>query len=331
VAPVGVRTTVTVGAFGTYPRLVLYSETLSTGARSKLARIMDEKALVFISCGQCTDEETALGKAVVELVNSTPGLQAYFAENQASAAGVSDHILRALDRAAGFVAIMHHRGEVKTPSGTHTRASVWIEQEIGIVSFIQATRPGELLIAAYAQKGIYREGLRDKIMANPKEFETNAEVLADLKEKLAKWAAKPRRSSDPHVAIDLDYKDVEITQDEHKYRTNIVVTNDSDAVLDGYVVELRFPKLFISAFSKILGEDTSAATRTHRVFRRRGTERLYPGVAQESWKLQYHVRDDLYSKYGHSPEFNEAIIVRVYANDRLVGEVSKPFSAMQKF
>ncbi len=91
---------------------------------------------VFISCGQRTAEEKDLGQAIVAEVDRLPGVTPYFAEAVSSVDGLTNHIFRALDRAVGFVCVLHRQGEVDLPSGRITRASVWIEQEIAIAAFL---------------------------------------------------------------------------------------------------------------------------------------------------------------------------------------------------
>jgi hypothetical protein len=298
---------------------------------------MDDKALVFISCGQCPGEETALGKAVVELVNGTPGLKAYFAENQASVAGVAEHILKALDRAAGFIAIMHHRGEVTTPSGTHTRASVWIEQEIAIVSFLQATREGDIPIAAYAQKGIHREGLRDKIMLNPVSFTTNSEVLADLRRVLPTWSTEPSRPPGPRVHVDVAREKDERASNAyvHQYYTKITIRNDGKKAIRNYVAVLLFPRQFVMP-NVTYGSEVKNHPRSdpNRIFREeeKNGEALLPTETRRILHVTYQINDDLHDKLMTHPELGELpVSVKVFVDDEFAGEASRPFKDMQNF
>lgn len=134
--------------------------------------------IVFVSCGQTSDEEIELGAAIVKIINDETPAKAYFADNQSTFEGVSTHILGRLSRCVGFVGIMHYRGEVHAPDGTtYQRASVWIEQEIAIASYRIHTLNEDIPVQLYIQKGIKREGLRDKVLLNPKVFETNEEVV----------------------------------------------------------------------------------------------------------------------------------------------------------
>jgi hypothetical protein len=148
-----------------------------------------QQPIVFISCGQCHQPEKALGQKLLAAVNETAPLRGYFAEYQSSLSNLSRHIFEALDQCVAVVAVMHHRGVVKTPDGDIVRASVWIEQEIAIAAFLTERLQRRIEIAAYIQKGICREGLRSQLMLNPIEFEAEDEVLAHFKSLLPGWRA----------------------------------------------------------------------------------------------------------------------------------------------
>ncbi|HVV52600.1 MAG TPA: hypothetical protein VHO06_23230 [Polyangia bacterium] len=162
----------------------------------------DEKPLVFISCGQFTTHEVYLGKQIARLVKEQTGATGYFAQNQTSLDALTDHIFKALDRAAGFIAVMHRRGQVTNLKGEldRTRASVWIEQEIAIASFIQKTRNANLKVQAYVEEGIALEGAREKLMLNPMVFRTNAQVTKHLKKVLQTWNLEPAVAARSEVA-----------------------------------------------------------------------------------------------------------------------------------
>ncbi len=95
-----------------------------------------DRNIIFISCGQFTEGERALGNAVRELLRQRTRLEPYFADQQSTFQGLTTHILSALNRSAGFIGIMHNRGTFGTPGGQITRGSVWIEQEIAVAAFI---------------------------------------------------------------------------------------------------------------------------------------------------------------------------------------------------
>lgn len=139
---------------------------------------MVDKPTILIACGQFTDDERNLGKAVCKLVEEPTPCEAYFAENQTSLEGLTKNTLGALDRCAGLMMIMHPRGRVTFPDGKQlTRASVWIEQEVGIAAFLSQILNRDLRIAAYIHVDIAREGMRDKLHLNPKPFTRDEDVF----------------------------------------------------------------------------------------------------------------------------------------------------------
>jgi hypothetical protein len=56
--------------------------------------------LIFISCGQFTDQEKRLGKAVVAIVKGL-GFEPYFAETQSNLNGLHENILNKLNDLKG--------------------------------------------------------------------------------------------------------------------------------------------------------------------------------------------------------------------------------------
>ena len=154
---------------------------------------MTPRKHVFISCGQASEAERQLGSSIAALIGELTPFAGYFAQNQSSLQGVAEHILSALDRAVGLVAVVHPRGEVATPSGTLTRASVWVEQEIAIASYIRNTMGRDLQIRVFIHRGIALEGLRQVIILNPVPFSTDDDIISDLRIQLPTWSGAGRR------------------------------------------------------------------------------------------------------------------------------------------
>jgi len=50
------------------------------------------KRLIFVSCGQLTEEEKQLGNAVKSLIDDTEGFEAYFAESVHDLSVLANHI-----------------------------------------------------------------------------------------------------------------------------------------------------------------------------------------------------------------------------------------------
>jgi hypothetical protein len=156
------------------------------------------KPTIFVSCGQVTPEEIALGKNLVRLINQDGRYHPYFAEDQSSLEGVTNNILGRLETAAAFVAVIHPRGEVQVPDTSKvsgfrsiTRASVWIEQEIAILAMLSQIQKKTVNIQLYSKRGVTREGLRSYVMTNPYEFGDESEVLEHFAGVLAGWVLAP--------------------------------------------------------------------------------------------------------------------------------------------
>ena len=148
------------------------------------------KPFIFISCGQFLLDEKRLGLDIKKAIEELTAFDGYFAEAQSSANGLVANILERLHNCAGFVVVMHPRGEVRDEKGNLTvRGSVWIEQEIAVISFVQhfVRKETEIKIAAYIHQSIKREGIRDLIHLNPVLFDNNDAILADLRSRLPDW------------------------------------------------------------------------------------------------------------------------------------------------
>ena len=146
------------------------------------------KDLVFVSCGQVTPEERKLGADISKLICELTPYRPYFAENQTTLEGFTHNILGNLNKAIGFIAIMHPRGIVKLHDGREeTRGSVWIEQEIAIAAFMAQILHHEIRMAAYIHADIRREGMRDQLLLNAVPFSKDSEVIERLSEILPTW------------------------------------------------------------------------------------------------------------------------------------------------
>jgi hypothetical protein len=140
---------------------------------------------VFISCGQFTEEEKALGKEACELVKKLTPFEGYFAENQTTLKALSENILRRLYESVGLIVIMHHRGKIE--GRDITRASVWIEQEVAIATLMEQILGRPVHVALFVQRGTAIEGMRQQLQLNAAPFTTGEEVIARLREQLPTW------------------------------------------------------------------------------------------------------------------------------------------------
>jgi hypothetical protein len=155
-------------------------------------RLTVAKPFIFVSCGQFTEGEKRLGNQIVELVKTVTGLDAFFAEEVQDLNGLDSNILGALRDCAAFITVMHPRGKIYRPAGSeHVRASVSIEQEIAIATYIQRVEKREFPVIAFIHRSVGREGIRDLLHLNPEPFVDESDVLAALPKRLLKWKSLP--------------------------------------------------------------------------------------------------------------------------------------------
>lgn len=150
--------------------------------------------LIFICHGQLPGEKEK-GLKLRNLIDGMPGFRAFFAEAVHSTDGLSQHIFANLEHCDGFLAVMHKRGDVSFHGRTFTRASVWLQQELAIVSFINSLRAQErrIKVRVFAQHGIKREGLVSELILNPIDFENDDDIPLLVQE----WLFGPDFAEDP--------------------------------------------------------------------------------------------------------------------------------------
>ncbi len=150
--------------------------------------------LIFICHGQLPHEKQA-GLNLKAHVEAPGGFHAFFAEAVQSTDALSEHIFGNLERCDGFLAVMHKRGDVTYPGGRITRASVWVQQELAIVTFLNYLRRGarRVPIRVYAEKGIDPEGLATALILNPIPFAPGD----DLRDSVRDWLTGPEFAIDP--------------------------------------------------------------------------------------------------------------------------------------
>jgi hypothetical protein len=243
------------------------------------------KPIVFISCGQFTEEEKKLGKQIAGIVNSH-GLQPFFAEDVHDLNGLDDNIFRALHDCAAFVTVLHPRGEIRRPDKTVvTRASVWIEQEIAVAAYIQRAEKRALPVIAFAHKDVSLEGLRTLLHINPIAFSKEADIIFRLPEELRKL--KPANSS-----IELRMESVATRrQDDHPIRRlEVKIHNNTSQRFTEFSGKLWVPREFLNHWTTVyLTEDRSTPNAQRRCFKFNEQERgiLHPHDSVLAFSLEY--------------------------------------------
>lgn len=193
---------------------------------------------IFISCGQFTDAEKRLGKQIAQMVRSLTNCEPFFAEEVQDLNGLDTNILEALRNCVAFIVVLHPRGDITRPDGSVlTRASVWIEQEIGIATYIRRMEKRELPIIAFKHSSVGLEGIRGLVQLNPIEFTNEEKVWRTLPELLTKW--KSLAPSGIHLKL-TTVKNCEHAN--HALRTLVVtLVNETSKRISAYDCEVRIP------------------------------------------------------------------------------------------
>lgn len=244
------------------------------------------KPLIFISCGQFTEAEKSLGNAIAKMVKSVTGFDAFFAEQVQDLNGLDTNILAALRDCAAFIAVMHPRGKITRPAGEiHVRASVWIEQEIAIATYIQRIEKRQLPVIAFIHESIGREGIRDLLHLNPIPFSHDTEVLTALMERLEPW-----KQLKPYgVRVELRKVKQSLQADHWTSAMQVVLVNESNERITKYNCLIRVPygllKHWVASYR---GEESSSDPR-FRTFRGDETEtgQVSPRTEKVIYSFEY--------------------------------------------
>ena len=154
------------------------------------------KRLIFVSCGQHTDEEKRFGQEILKLINLV-GMTGFFADEVHQAADLNTSLFKELQRCDALVAVLQKRGEVhyeKFP--LVQRGSVWIQQEIAVLFYRSFLLDRTIPMRIYMEGGILHEGLTTVSIINPIQFENKETVLEDLSE----WLKGPAFEEQPVLA-----------------------------------------------------------------------------------------------------------------------------------
>jgi hypothetical protein len=219
---------------------------------------------VFISCGQYTDAEKNLGKRIADMVRTTTNMEPFFAEEVQDLNGLDANILGAMRDSSAFITVLHPRGEIARPDGSKViRASVWIEQEIAVATYIQRFENHSLPIIAFKHKSVSREGIRDLLHLNPIEFTHEDEVLAELPNRLEPWRSLKPSGVELQLASTV-FKQ----QDGHEIRwLETTLVNETNLRIDSYELEIRVPSGILKHFNYTYPNEVPCSISGLRCFR----------------------------------------------------------------
>jgi hypothetical protein len=247
------------------------------------------KPFIFVCCGQFTEAEKRLGKQIVSLVKTVTGLDAFFAEEVQDLNGLDSNILGALHECAGFITVMHPRGRILRPDGSeHVRASVWIEQEIAIATYIQRVEKLELPVIAFIHRSVGREGIRDLLHLNPISFTDESDVLAALHDRLEKWKGLPATGLRVRLqSVNANY------QEGHRIRRlEVILVNDSNQSISKLHAMVSLPAAILAHWSATYPAEVKSADPHYRCFRfdERSTDPIPPHDTRRLISFDYCTR-----------------------------------------
>lgn len=297
-------------------------------------KIGEQQPIIFISCGQSAPEEKQLGKTIATLVESFTPFKAFFAENVTSLDGLTSSIFGNIDKTSGFIFVMHKRGDVKTRSRNLIRASVWIEQEIAIASFLQQIYKKKFHIAAYIQDGIKREGVRDVIHLNPRTFSDNSEILDHLKATLPTWCPIPAGSENSGLKLEafINYSNKNITSQRHDYVLTVGLVNNGIKKIEDFRLDVEVPRDVLNK-NAAYAIEINTNSKTHRLFRASQKEYphilpLYKGDKRDVMKIEYYIDDELYDS---GNVLSDVVRATVYTGDMEPYVIEKAISELNIF
>jgi len=293
---------------------------------------MSKRSTVFISCGQFTDEEKQLGAAICELVENLTCFKPYFAEYQTTLDGLTKNILGALNESVGLIAVLHPRGTVTYPGGrSHTRGSVWVEQEIAIAAFLSQIVGRTLNTAAFVHESVAREGMRDQLLFNPRKFKSSSDVLDHLRNVLPEWSTEGT-SSGGEVVLAIKSNQTKITSERHDYELQLDITNNAERRIDDYQIDLLFPDTFLNQTIQYGREVYDRRTHTHRLFRvvsRKGLDAIYPGDTCKALTVPYYVDQDIFEN--KSEHLDDKVTATLYISGHDPQTFAKSIRELQNF
>lgn len=138
-----------------------------------------------------------MGQKIRNLIESE-GMTSFLAPTVHQPADLNTHVFSELQRCDGFVAVLQKRGQIQYESfPVKHRASVWIQQEIGILFYRSFLLGRAIPMRIYMEKEILHEGLTAYSIINPIPFASEQTILEDL----STWLKGPAFEIPPALAM----------------------------------------------------------------------------------------------------------------------------------
>ncbi len=204
------------------------------------------KQFIFISCGQFTEAERLLGRRIAAMVRDSTNLEPFFADEVHDLNGLDANILDALRNCAAFIVVLHPRGTITRPDNSVLiRASVWIEQEIAIATYIKRFENRDMPIVAFKHTTVGREGIRELLSLNPIPFTDEADILTALPKFLREWNSLPPLG----VSIQLESVKGDVHAEHVTRNLRVTLINDTSRRITQYTCDVKLPASILSHWS----------------------------------------------------------------------------------
>jgi hypothetical protein len=142
---------------------------------------MSEK-LIFISCGQQTDDEKKVGTSVQLLIDSFSGYKSYFAEYVQNLDALAHNVFDGLRKCSGLISFLNERGKViQDANEWGYRSSVWVNQEIAILAYRKQFEGVDIPILVFKDEKVRLEGAMTSLIVNLIPMTTEDDILGKIK------------------------------------------------------------------------------------------------------------------------------------------------------
>jgi hypothetical protein len=161
----------------------------------------EERAKIFISCGQNTDRgELTIGRQIENTI-SAMGFETYFAIDQQSPRGLKENIFNELITSEYFLFIDFKREQLDE---TTCRGSLFTNQELAIASFL------DIQLIAFQEEGVkQRDGILGALQANCISFNGRGSLHTIVSERIraagwkTNWKNALRLEREPRQHVDI--------------------------------------------------------------------------------------------------------------------------------
>lgn len=166
------------------------------------------RAKVFISCGQSTEEERMVARAVADELEQL-GFDPYIAVEEQTLKGLKENILTQIASSEYFLFIDFSREQFA--SSPEHRGSLFSHQELAVASFL------DLDVIAFQQAGVKRlDGLIQFLQANSIPFKDPAELPALVRDQVTGKNWQPNWKNALAIEPNITYADIDIVNGDQR-------------------------------------------------------------------------------------------------------------------